>query len=106
MKAINYISVLALLALASCTSRVYTGLEYDDLYYRPSDQPVARANSPAVNQPAERNLQSKDYYDNIYAADTLVSDEYSDAANKNAASNQNIYNYNFDSYSGRLRSFY
>jgi hypothetical protein len=38
MKALNYISILALLALMSCTSSLYTGVEYDDLYYLPSEE--------------------------------------------------------------------
>jgi hypothetical protein len=110
MKALNYISVLALLVLGSCTSSLYTGVEYDDLYFLPSDQPVARVNSPAKKQITESNLQAKDYYDNIYAADTLVSDEYSKAVENNDAvyDQNNYYDYNYDNYSytGRLRRFY
>ena len=65
MKAINYISILAILALGSCTSSIYTGLEYDDLYYSHSDQPMTRVKRSVVNQAPESNLQAKDYYDNI-----------------------------------------
>ena len=39
MKALIYISLLALLTLGSCTSSLYTGGEYDDLYYTSSDKP-------------------------------------------------------------------
>jgi len=40
MKAVNYISILLLLVLGSCSSGLYSGFEYDDLYYLPSDKPV------------------------------------------------------------------
>jgi hypothetical protein len=106
MKAVNYISLLGILVLSSCASRVYTGLEYDDLYYRPTDQPVAVVKSQPVHQVPESSLQAKDYYDNVYAADTLVSDEYYAAAKKDSTANININYYNFDSYTGRLRNFY
>jgi len=79
MKVSNYISVLALLVLGSCSSSLYTGVEYDDLYYLPSDRPVTVVRTPVNKQIAEGTLKSEEYYDNIYAADTLVSDEYSDA---------------------------
>lgn len=42
MKASNYILGLALLTLASCSSGLYVGTEYDDLYYVSSDQPVTK----------------------------------------------------------------
>lgn len=110
MKALNYISVITLLALASCTSSLYTGVEYDDLYYLPSDQPVTRARVSGSRQIVENNLQSRDYYDNIYIADTLVSDEYNDAIDYEALSTQgnvSIYNYYDDySYAGRLNRFH
>jgi hypothetical protein len=113
MKALNYISVFILLALMSCTSSLYTGAEYDDLYFLPSDQPVAAARKSAKKQIIEGNLKSEDYYNNIYAADTLVSDEFSDAVDyDDAYAYQNVYNSNnynyYDnfSYSGRLRNFY
>jgi len=79
MKTLSQILILVLFTLSSCTSTLYTGAEYDDLYYLPSDKPVVK-NNPAVNeQITESPAKSKDYYDNIYAADTLVSDQYSDA---------------------------
>jgi len=113
MKALNYISLFALLALGSCTSKLYTGAEYDDLYYLPSDAPVATTSKPVTRQQiVEGNLKSADYYDNIYAADTLVSDEFNDAVDyddviANQNSGTNIYNY-YDNYSyaGRLNRFY
>ena len=75
MKAINYILGLALLTLASCSSGLYVGTEYDDLYYVSSDQPVTQARTSDRNQISEGNLKSGSYYDNIYAADRLVSEE-------------------------------
>ena len=42
MKAYFYISIIAGLILGSCSSALYTGsAEYDDLYYLPTDEPVA-----------------------------------------------------------------
>ncbi|OFY60115.1 MAG: hypothetical protein A2V50_07230 [Bacteroidetes bacterium RBG_19FT_COMBO_42_10] len=114
MKAVNYISILILLVLGSCSSGLYTGFEYDDLYYMPSDRPVTRIQSPVSRQIAEGDLKADEYYDNIFAADTLVSDEYSNAVDyDNAAvldgkSGGTVNNYYYDdySYSGRLRRFY
>jgi hypothetical protein len=107
MKATNYIFGLALLTLASCSSGLYVGTEYDDLYYVSSDQPVTQARTSERNQISEGNLQSGSYYDNIYAADTLVSEEYSDAVDyADAGSYDNRYDYYDGSYSGRLNRFY
>jgi hypothetical protein len=112
MKAVNYISILLLLVLGSCSSGLYTGLEYDDLYYLPSDKAVVKVQPNVHRQIAEGDLKAEEYYDNIYAADTLVSDEYSDAVDYEALLNENnkgsINNYYFDnySYSDRLRRFY
>src|ERR1035437_166951 len=109
MKALSYIAALSLLILSSCTSRLYTGAEYDDLYYLPSDRPAISEKAPAKRQITEENLKSGDnYYNNIYAADTLISDRYSDSLNYN---DQNINGYNnydqgYDnSYESRLRRF-
>ena len=106
MKALNYITILALLVLMSCSTGLYTGVENDDLYFQPSDQSIARVKTHSGRQLKEDNLKSQDYYSSIYAADTLVSDEYNDATDyKNYEQN----NYNFYdnySYSGRLRNFY
>ena len=113
MKALSHILVLVLLILSSCTSSLYTGAEYDDLYFMPSDKPVITAKQPVNEQIVEGNLKAEDYYDNIYAADTLVSDQYSDAVDYDDAIINNNYNYGggydyFDNYSytGRLRRFY
>jgi len=112
MKAVKYISLLAILVLGSCSSGLYTGFEYDDLYYLPSDKQVAVVQPSVSRQMTEGDLKAQEYYDNIYAADTLVSDEYSEAVeNLNAlpeASQGTINNYYFDnnSYTGRLRRFY
>lgn len=112
MKALLYIFGIVTLTLASCSSGLYVGTEYDDLYRLPSDQPVARVQTNVNRQIAEGNLRSDDYYNNIYAADTLVSNEYSDAVD---TENAGIYDNNllrdygyYDNYSyaGRLRRFY
>ena len=44
MKALSYIAILMLLILSSCASALYTGAEYDDLYYSASDKPVVNKN--------------------------------------------------------------
>jgi hypothetical protein len=74
MKASYYIFGLALFTLASCSSGLYTGAEYDDLYYQNSDLPVTRVSTGVARQVPEGNLRSDAYYDNIYASDTLVSE--------------------------------
>jgi|WetSurMetagenome_2_1015567.scaffolds.fasta_scaffold03164_5 hypothetical protein len=112
MKKLYYISVLALLTMVSCTSRLYTGAEFDDLYYLPSDKPVEKV-KPSINeQIADGSVKQQDYYDNIYASDTLVADDYADAVDINSSvvnnnNNSGGYDYydNF-SYTGRLRNFY
>jgi len=45
----------------------------------PSDKPVVTNNPPVNEKITEGNVQNKNYFDNKYAADTLVSDQYSDA---------------------------
>ena len=89
MKTLSQILILAVLTLSSCTSALYTGAEYDDLYYRPSDQPVVNNKSSVNEQIAEGTKKGNDYYDNIYAADTLVSDQYSDAVDYDASDYNN-----------------
>jgi len=113
MKAVNYISILVILVLGSCSSGLYSGLEYDDLYYLPSDRPVSRVQSPVTNQIVESDLRADDYYyDNIYSADTLVSNEYSDVVGNEEAVMNDYYGsrdygyYDNYSYSGRLRRFH
>lgn len=114
MKALSQIPVIALLILSSCTSRLYTGGEYDDLYYLPSDRPIGIVSRQPLNeQITENTLKAGDYYDNIYTGDTLVSAKNPDASDYNdqvIINNNNYgggYNYydNF-SYAGRLRNFY
>jgi hypothetical protein len=68
MKKFWYIIPATLVIASSCTSLIYTGVSNDDLYYRPSEQPVT-----AVVQTAG---DGQIYYDNIFAADTLIADEY------------------------------
>jgi len=105
MKAFHSIFGVVLLTLASCSSGLYVGTEYDDLYYQSSDKPVVRVQS-TDNQPiVEGDLKADNYYDNIYAADTLVSNEFSNAADYNDAGVYNNYYDNY-SYSGRLSRFY
>jgi hypothetical protein len=112
MKAVNYTAIFLMLVLGSCSSGLYTGLEYDDLYYLPSDKPVTKVQPAVTNQITEGELKAEEYYDNIYASDTLVSDEYSDAIDYNEVLNENskgtVNNYYLDdySYSGRLSRFY
>ena len=78
MKAVLYISILVMLIVSSCaTGGFYLGSEYDDLYYSPSDMPVVQKTASSQNY--ARDLEPNQYYDNIYAADTLISDEYNDA---------------------------
>jgi hypothetical protein len=108
MKALYYIFGVALVTLASCSSGLYVGTEYDDLYYQSSDQPVTRVNTQVSRQVTEGDLKAGAYYDNMYAADTLVSKEYSNAVDYNDPGlNDNYYNY-YDNYSyaGRLNRFY
>jgi hypothetical protein len=115
MKALLYISFLMLFILSSCSSTLYTGAENDDLYYSASDKPVV-SDRAAVNNPvAEKELKANSYYDNVYAADTLVTDKYSvpsDYDDQIAANNSNPgsmsgngYDYYDDSYSNRINMF-
>src|SRR5664279_2550054 len=112
MKTASQIFILALLTLGSCTSSLYTGAEYDDLYYSSSDKQVARNSQGANEQITGDNAKGKDYYDNKYAADTLVSEEYSDAVdydnqvNNNSNSDQGYDYYSDSPYSNHLRMFY
>ncbi|HPM18005.1 MAG TPA: hypothetical protein PK288_03445, partial [Bacteroidales bacterium] len=106
MKAFHCISGVVLLTLASCSSGLYVGTEYDDLYFQSADKPVVRIHSATNQAIVERDLRSDNYYDNIYAADTLVSGEFSNAANYDNAVINNNYYFNDYSYSGRLNRFY
>ncbi len=61
MKALYYIFGIALLTLASCSSGLYVGTEYDDLYYQSSDQPVITGphkgqSAGCRKQPAVRSI--------------------------------------------------
>ena len=81
MKAIKYIPVLALFVATSCSTSMYvqSGGEFDDLYYRPSQRQVVSSAAVVSSNVGNRTLQSSEYYNNKYTADTLVSDEYYDA---------------------------
>ena len=50
MKKLSYISITVLLALGACTSSLYTGTEYDDVYFQSSDQPVAMADPTMIRR--------------------------------------------------------
>ncbi len=99
MKAILNISLLALLVLSSCTSSLYTGAEYDDLYFSASDKPVVKARPSVREQVSDQNQNAGEYYDNIYAADTLVADEYAEAVDiDDQIVENNIYDNGYDYY--------
>jgi len=51
MKALSYLTIVVLLVLMSCSSGMYSGVEYDDLYFQASDQPVTRVKTPSGRQP-------------------------------------------------------
>src|SRR5659263_595063 len=70
MKKLRYIIPVILVIASSCTSQLYTGTTDDDLYYRPSDQPVVAVQTTT---PAGTTDQ---YYDNMLAGDTLIADDY------------------------------
>lgn len=111
MRALANISVLFLLILGSCSSTQYSGSEYDDLYYSSSDKPASKSQPSVNDKVAEQNLSVNDYYDNMYAVDTLVSDQFNEAVryddqiiiNNNYGGGYDYYN---NSYSGRLNMFY
>lgn len=119
MKSLFFISILIILSISSCTSRLYTGAEYDDLYYLPSDKPVITASIPVNEQVARGSQRSGEYYDNVYSSDTLIAGQLPDSINYsdivdngynnsyNNGSNNDGYEYAYDSpYSSRLRRFY
>jgi hypothetical protein len=110
MKALIYIMILTTVILSSCATGLYVGGEYDDLYYSPSDEPV-RVQTTVPEQIASGNLNSEQYYDNIYAKDTLIADEYNNAVDFDNSmfynNNNSAFEYMDDfSYSNRLRRFY
>ncbi|NLA50418.1 MAG: hypothetical protein GX876_13290, partial [Bacteroidales bacterium] len=113
MKVFTKIAVVVLFVLGSCTTRLHTVAEYDDLYYLPSDQQYATVvRTQGKKKVVENTLRSEEYWDNIYAADTLVSGEYYDAIDYDdvivsQGGNVNNYYYLDDySYAGRLNRFY
>lgn len=70
MKKFRYIIPVILVIASSCTSQLYTGTTDDDLYYRPSGEPVVAVQTTT---PAGTTDQ---YYDNMLAGDTLIADDY------------------------------
>jgi hypothetical protein len=68
MKRFWYIIPAILVITSACSSLRFTGTTNDDLYYRPSEAPVTVATAE------DRNAGQ--YYDNIFADDTLIADEY------------------------------
>lgn len=110
MKAYFYIPIIAVFSLlASCNSALYTGSgEYDDLYYSSSDESPADTRTSG-NVAREGVLKSDQYFNNIYAADTLVSQEYADAVdidNLNSSGDGTYDYYDDYSYASRLRRFH
>ncbi len=112
MKALSYITIIVLLVFNSCSSTLYTGAEYDDLYYSGSDKPETKQAPVAANQSAQKELRANDYYDNVYNADTLITDKYSlpsDYDDQIVANNSNMggsgYDYYDDSYTNRINMF-
>jgi hypothetical protein len=113
MKALFYISCISLLIFSGCSSNLYMGAEYDDLYYTPSDAQKVNSQS-IVNEPISNNQGSSDLlYDNVYASDTLIADQYINASDYNNDvilydnNDKSAFEYNEGlSYSGRLRNFY
>lgn len=95
MKKIRYIIPVILVAASSCTSQLFTGNAYDDLYYRESDQPVVAVQQNSPDRTTEQ------YYDNIFAGDTLIADEYvpydasvaQEVILKEGSADNNYYNY-------------
>lgn len=112
MKTLLCTSVLIILTLGSCTSTLYTGAEYDDLYYTSSDKAVVSTKAQSKDQARGANQKPDEYYDNKYATDTLFADQYSDAVDidNQAADNYSSgspYEYYDDySYTDRLRRFH
>jgi hypothetical protein len=113
MKALSYIPILALLVFSSCSSTLYTGADYDDLYYSPSDAPVLNDRAAAKSPIEEKELRANNYYDNVYAGDTLLADKYSLPSDyddqivvNNSAGGGSGYDYYDDSYANRLNMFY
>jgi hypothetical protein len=108
MRALVYISILPLFVMASCSSTQYAGREYDDLYYSSADNVPVKNQVPVNEKVGEKNLSVNDYYDNKYAVDTLVSDQFYEAAQPSdqvIINNYGGYDY-YNSYSGRLQMFY
>lgn len=111
MKAKLYIVILAAAAVAgSCsTSGRILQSEYDDLYYLPSDRPVATERFASREMPG--NNQQEQYFDNIYSGDTLFAEQYNENVDFDNSSFYNKDNSPFEyaddwSYSNRLRRFY
>ncbi len=111
MKTLYTIAFLLLLILGSCTSQLHTGAEYDDLYFSSSDYEEPASAQSSAERVASIE-QDEQYYDNIYAGDTLVAPDYNGEVNYDEAFvyDNNVYSdggYNYYdgvSYSGRLIS--
>ncbi len=71
MKRFWYIIPAILVITSSCSSLRFTGASYDDVYFRPSENPVTVASTTVPERSADQS-----YYNNIYAADTLIADQY------------------------------
>jgi hypothetical protein len=113
MKAIIYIALVTVLIFSSCSSNLYIGSEYDDLYYTPSVDKKVMSQS-VVNDPIAGSQANSDLvYDNAYASDTLIAEQFNNASDYNDDvilydnNDQSAFEYSDGlSYSGRLRNFY
>jgi hypothetical protein len=113
MKALIYIGILTALVASSCASgRISTG-ESDDLYYSSSDKGATAVTSKTKSKDGAATTKPDQYFDNIYAQDTLIADGYNDAVDFNSSTfyqnnNNGAFEYMDDpfSYSHRLSMFY
>ncbi|MCU0377054.1 MAG: hypothetical protein MUC78_02240, partial [Bacteroidales bacterium] len=71
MKNLAYIIPAVIIIASSCSSPSSLGVTNDDLYFRPSDEQVVIAETTVANKSSDQL-----YYDNIFASDTLVADNY------------------------------
>src|SRR4030042_2795342 len=66
---LQVVFVLALgLTLVSCSSSLKTTAEYDDVYYRPSDQPVVAEAAPVAVQQSTTPAEKMDDYEKYIAS--------------------------------------
>lgn len=103
MKRCFYIIPAVLVIASACSSLRFTGANNDDLYYRPSENTVA-----VTTTIAQGRIDGQAYYDNIYAGDTLIADEYvpvDEYSAYAAADEQTIVNNYYGSVADRIYLF-